>query len=506
MRRFLILSALLLAALPARARTIEVSLGGTYPNLEAAAAVAVPGDTIMFHAGIYPGGEYVENLQGSVDKWITITGEFGDNVTIRGGTNAWQLTDPAYVRIQNFKFEGQTGNGLNIDDGGSPETPAHHVIIEVCNWPSINATGNNDMLKISGLDSFTIRSCTFYNGSPGGSLIDMVGCHNGMITENHFENGGSNSIQAKGGTRYIRIERNFFVDGGLRTINIGGSTGIPYFRPIDANYEASDILVYSNHFLRSQAPIAYVGAVHCHVVNNTIYGPEKWAIRILQETTDARFLQCGDNSFVNNIVYVTNAAASPTINIGPNTRPETFTFRNNLWYNESNPNWPGPNLPAPETGGIIGSDPMFVGGIAFGRNVSLLPGSPAIGAGYPVAEPLLDYYGYPFSTPRSIGAIEGSNPPVSVDPISPIPSSSLQLLPNPSPGDAVAHFTLAAAEQVEVALWDVEGGMVRLLHSGRLTAGAHGIPLAGVQLPPGVYLLRLRRAQGTETLRAVVVR
>ena len=56
------------------------------------------------------------------------------------------------------------------------------------------------------------------------------------------------------------------------------------------------------------APVAFVGAVNSQVVNNTIYRPGRWALRILQETTDSNFLEVGDNSFRNNIVVIDGTA------------------------------------------------------------------------------------------------------------------------------------------------------------------------------------------------------
>jgi hypothetical protein len=498
-----ILLALLPAWLPIYARTIDVSLGGTYPNLEAAAAIAEPGDTILFHPGVYAGGQYVENLQGRADAWITITGTTPGSAVVRAGTNGWQLPDAAYLRIRQITFEQQSGNGLNLDDAGSFETPAHHLILDSCIIRDINATGNNDLLKMSGIDSFEVRNCQFSFGSPGGSMIDMVGCHHGIFERNIFQNGGSNSIQAKGGTSDIRIQRNYFYHGGSRTLNIGGSTGLAFFRPQGINYEAANIKVYSNIFQGSEAPIAFVGAVHCEVVNNTIYLPTKWAIRILQETTEASFLQCGYKSFINKIICVVVAADSPTLNIGGNTRPESFTFSNNLWFHTTNGGWGGPNLPVAETNGITGRDPLFLDVAT--SNLRLYPASPAIKAGADVAEPTHDYFGNPFNTPRSIGAMEGDVPSTSVAQM-PLPDAALHLIPNPSSGDAVARFTLPHADDIELALCDATGRVVRLLHSGRLAAGTYGIPLAGTGLPPGNYLLRLRGTKGTETVRAVVVR
>lgn len=387
------------------ATTLHVGPGQSFETLEEATDIAVPGDTILVHEGIYNGGIYVEALQGTPGEWIRILPAPGESVIFNGGSNAWQFTDAAYVHISGFIFEHQTGNGLNFDDGGSYDTPAHHVLFENCTFRDINASGNNDLMKLSGLDSFEIRNCLFINGSPGGSGIDMVGCHDGIIQNCRFENLGSNSIQAKGGTSNIRIEANFFQNGGLRTLNLGGSTGLQFFRPIDAAYEAAELKVYSNIFIGSEAPVAFVGSINCEVVNNTIYLPGKWVMRILQETVDeTRFPPCGYNTFRNNIIYIDNQV-NVEVNIGPNTAPETFTFSNNLWFHSQDQNWSGPVLPAADANSIVGQDPLFADVLAADFNIE--EESPAIGTGFDVLQPEMDYEGEVFLTPRSIGAYEG---------------------------------------------------------------------------------------------------
>jgi hypothetical protein len=382
-------------------RLLEVGVGKQYANLQAAAAVAIAGDTILINAGTYAGGAYIENLKGTPEAWITIK---GNGVALfNGGSQAFHLTDPAYVRIEGLTFDAQTGNGVNIDDGGTYDSPAHHIVINLCEWKGMNASGNNDELKMSGVDDFVVSNCIFSNGAAGGSLVDMVGCHNGVFENNIFVHGGSNSIQAKGATKDIVIRRNSFVFGGQRAINIGGSTGLSFFRPLGTLYEASDIKVYSNIFEGAMAPIAFVGAVNCEVVNNTIVRPERWAIRILQETTEPGFLPCGNNTFRNNIVI--HNSAQPAINIGGNTAPETFTFSNNLWFNPDNASWGGPNTPVSEPGSLVNVDPLI------GQQLNALPAnSPAIGKGMNVNEPAHDFNGKQFTSPRSIGAVEGSVP------------------------------------------------------------------------------------------------
>ncbi len=140
-------------------QTLEIGPGKPYTTLEQAAQVALPGDTLLLSAGVHSGGMYIADLQGLPDSWIIIRGKPGAGTTILGGTNAIQFTDPAYLIIEELTFREQTGNGLNIDDGGSYSTPAHHILIRHCVFEDINATGNNDLLKLSGLDSFEIKTC-----------------------------------------------------------------------------------------------------------------------------------------------------------------------------------------------------------------------------------------------------------------------------------------------------------------------------------------------------------
>lgn len=457
MRIITTLFILLAITIHASAFTLHVGSGYPYSTLDLGAAVAVPGDTILVHSETYSGGLFIADLQGTESEWIHILVAPGGTVIFNGGTNAWQFTDAAYLEIRGFIFEHQTGNGLNFDDGGSYETPAHHILFADCTFRNISASGNNDLLKLSGLDDFEITNCIFMNGAAGGSGIDMVGCHDGLIKNCSFENLGSNSIQAKGGTRNIEITRNFFKNGGARAVNLGGSTGLPFFRPLDAAYESADLKVYANIFIGSEAPIAYVGTINTEVVNNTIYLPTKWMLRILQETVDPdRFASCGNNTFRNNIIYL-DERSSVECNIGPNTAPETFTFSNNLWFHVDDAGWPGPDLPVADSDNIVGQDPLFAD--QDNDDFSILEGSPAIGSGYAVTNPALDYYGYSFLNPRSIGAFEGgmftgANNPENNS------AFNLKVWPNPTNRFLQIDFEGLQPEKVIIQLQTLSGQIV----------------------------------------------
>ena len=388
------------------AHTLHVGIGQTYSNLHDAATEAKAGDIIIIHNGIYTEREDISNLNGEVDNPIIIYAAEEGKVIYSGQSEAWHLSSCSNLFIYGFVFENQTANGVNIDDSGNFDNSTFNITIKNCVFKDMHANGNNDMLKLSGLDDFTIENCLFENGSAGGSGIDMVGCHKGKIFKNSFDNMGSNCIQAKGGSQFITITQNNFKDGGMRTLNLGGSTGLAYFRPQDATFEAADIDVHSNVFIGSWSPIAFVGSVRVKVVNNTFYKPTNWVFRILQETVDtSRFLPCGKNEFSNNIIYFGNSL-NRVVNIGPNTNPESFTISNNLWYDYQDDNFSGPNLPVEEPNAIIQQDPKFIDVDSYDFN--LRNDSPAIAKGKTSTAPELDFKDKYYKEICSLGAFENN--------------------------------------------------------------------------------------------------
>ncbi|MBP6236364.1 MAG: T9SS type A sorting domain-containing protein [Saprospiraceae bacterium] len=454
---------------------IPVGANYTYKVLNEAFMIATPGDSIICHDLIIQGGLSVSNLSGTADKWIYIMAASGKTVTIQGGSNSIQFSDCAYLQIEGFTIQGQIGNGMNIDDAGTFNSPTHHIKIKECVFQNINATGNNDLLKLSGLDNFEIVSCIFKNGAVGGSGIDMVGCHSGVIAENYFENMGSNSIQAKGGTSDIQILRNRFENGGARALNLGGSTGLSFFRPQNATSEAENIQVIANVIKGSEASVAFVGCRNVSVSNNTILFPKKWVIRILQETVDvSRFLPCGNNLFYNNIVVVNNDV-NTEVNIGPDTAPATFNFTKNLWYKITNIGWQGPNLPGNVSGQII-KDPKF----EVGSDVVLSADSPAISAGQSYTFPAKDIFGNIFSNPPSLGAYEAKPVVSSTD------DKNIYANIYPNPFDEFLNFEFSDDGIRNISIINMDGKMVKNVISCEQDS-----TIDARDLKPGMYLISI---------------
>ncbi len=326
-------------------------------ELEAALKAAKAGTTILIAPGAYAGGISVRDLAGQEGQPIVIAGANPNQPPVfRGGNTGWHLIDPAHIELRDIIIEGSRANGLNIDDGGTAESPAEHVVLSGLQVRRIGPKGNRDGIKLSGVRHFRVEHCEINEWGSGGSAIDMVGCHDGVIADLQFKNGldTANGVQAKGGSSGIAVRRCRFNEAGGRAVNLGGSTGLDYFRPKDATWEAKDLVVEDCLFSGSMAPVAFVGVDGAIFRGNTIIQPQRWVARILQETTDKRFVPCRNGKFEQNMVMFQSDAIRTAVNVGANTSPETFQFSENVWVCRDRPEASRRviRLPVKEIGGL----------------------------------------------------------------------------------------------------------------------------------------------------------
>jgi hypothetical protein len=343
-----------------------------------ALAEAAPGTTILLASGTYAGGFHRANLRGEPGRPIIIAAADPKQPPVfRDGNNGIHLSNPAHVELQNLVFTQLKQNGLNIDDGGATAKPesAHHLSFRGLKISDIGGDGNNDGIKLSGLWDFKVVDCVIERwGTKGGSAIDMVGCHRGTIERNTIrhnnpEPGNCTGVQSKGGSSEIVIQANRFEHAGGRAVNVGGSTGLPFFRPAltagGQHAEARNIRVEGNRFVGGMAPVAFVGVDGAVVRFNTIERPARWALRILQENKGADFVASRNGQFTDNVI-VFEAAKAPdgNVNIGAGTAPETFVFARNWWYCSDQPERSRPKLPTAEIDGVYGRPPAEAAGKA----------------------------------------------------------------------------------------------------------------------------------------------
>ncbi len=383
------------------------SMGSPLDTIERAASMATPGTRILVAAGTY-GPIRLDGLAGADGQPIAIVADGDVTLDAGGSGTVVAMTDPQWVVLEGFTLRGAGVHGMNIDDGGSYDTPAHHLILRDLTVPGAGSGGNNDCIKMSGVDDFWILGSDV-SACDRGEGVDMVGCHRGVIAGNHFHDVVGTAVQAKGGSADTLIHGNRFTDIPNRGVNAGGSTGLEFFRPIDAPYEAARLRIVANVFERvgtaGDGTVAFTGCDGCVVANNTILDPQTWVARILQETVDARFVPSRNGLFVNNVIVLDTGSIRTFVNVGGNTAPETFTFGNNLWYaTDQGPGWGGPTLsdgiPA-ETGSVVQMDPGLDG---MGRPSAGSPVS-GIGRALPFPQPP-DHDGRCYGDPPSAGAFE----------------------------------------------------------------------------------------------------
>ena len=396
--------------------TGDGSAANPYRTIGRGVQATTPGTAIRIHAGVYAARVNITDLNGTVDAPIWIGGAPGEaKPIIENVSEGMHLTRVHYVIVHDLEVRNTSDNGINTDDGGeyANADATRHVIFRNLYIHHVGSGGNQDCLKLSGVNDYYVLNSefAFCGGGSSGSGIDHVGCHGGLIVGNYFHDLSANAVQTKGGSENIEIRANRMVTSGERAVNIGGSTGFQYFRPplstTQPNFEARNIRVIANIIEGSVAPLAFVGAVDSLAANNTIVNPTNWLIRILQETTTSgsyQFLACANNTVANNLFYFDRSDLSTYVNIGPNTAPTTFVFANNLWYAHNNPAQSQPNLPVTETNGIVGQNPRLVN--PAGGDYHLQSTSPAVAQGRPLSSVTTDYDGASYNNPPSIGAFE----------------------------------------------------------------------------------------------------
>jgi len=357
----------------------------TRQELVAAVAAARPGARIEVAGGEYAGGLEFAKLCGEAGRPIVIAGADAKNAPrFVGGGCGLHLVDPRFVELRDLRFEGATGNGVNIDDGGVADAAARGIVLRGLRVADVGPRGNHDALKVSGLTGFVVEDCVVERwGISGGSGIDMVGCRDGVVQRCTFRHDadanatGGSGVQMKGGSSGVVVRGCEFHDAGSRAVNLGGSTGMEFFRPPLAawrgteKWEAKDLVVEGNLFVGSDAAVAFVGVDGAVVRCNTFVEPRRWVVRILQETREPGFVPCRRGVFESNLVVFRSSWSSGGVNVGDATAADTFGFAKNWWWCVDRPERSEPQLPVREKGGTCGVDPKL------GKDWRLGAGSPA---------------------------------------------------------------------------------------------------------------------------------
>lgn len=351
---------------------------------------AKPGDVIRIAAGTYRGGIELRGINGTQSAPVRlIAADPKKPPIVEGGGSGLHVTQCSFLVIDGLHLRGATGNGINVDDGGAERPASRGIVLRNLVVTDVGPKGNRDGIKLSGLDDFAVEDCRVERWGSGGSGIDMVGCHDGAISGCVFQRDPadkegmqqSNGVQMKGGSARLVVRRCLFKNAGGRAVNLGGSTGKEYFRPLGAEHEARDLTVEDCQFIGGMAPVAFVGVDGATVRYNTIYRPGRWVLRILQESRGPEFVPSRNGVFANNIIVFRSDEVVEAVNIGPGTSPESFTFADNAWFCADRPDQSQRRirLPVAEQNGTYGTDPRLAD-VARDR-LDVRPDSPVRNAG-----------------------------------------------------------------------------------------------------------------------------
>jgi hypothetical protein len=201
------------------------------------------GDVVRIAPGDYPGGHFVRG----VDALTIEALDPAEPPRFVGHQTGWQFSRCEGLTVRRLIFSGQRANGVNLDDGGERAQPVKGITLEHLEIRDVGPAGNHDGIKCSGLDGLTIRNCVITGW--GGQGIDLVGCHHSRIERCQLIGKpgftATAGIQLKGGSSDIVVEHCRFQNAGERPLNLGGSTGLEFFRPAGAKYEARNLTVRS---------------------------------------------------------------------------------------------------------------------------------------------------------------------------------------------------------------------------------------------------------------------
>jgi hypothetical protein len=377
------------------------SAGNPYRSIAGALAKAQPGDLVEVAAGTYDcSNTYVDSAtgaaQGTLEHPIWVRGDAGAvfdcGDPANGTSGGLTLIGAKYVVIEGIEFRNAGGHILHVF-GQSRGVLFRKVFAHRAGLACLKASQSDEILVEDSELADAGLSADAGKSEGSGQIADYVGVHASYLVRskvhgavgNGAGSGPNVAIQYKGGSSDIVIAQNDIGAAGI-AVHLGGGTGGPYFDPQDADYEGKNIVAYAN-VVRGPMNVAFaaLGCHQCAVYNNTVYAPiGSQAIRALPGSTPSGApSHTVDLTVKNNLFYFAGGVPQDLFNATPEDQAG-IVQGHNLFFA------PGKPVDSIYTdvavvgtpGVIVDQDPMLA---APPDDVHLSPGSPAIGAGEPIA-------------------------------------------------------------------------------------------------------------------------
>jgi len=136
-------------------------------DIAVALGQATPGTRVRTAAGTYGAVGSIASLHGTARAPIARVGDGEVVIDAAGKAAGMHLADPRYVVIEGLAIRNAVPHGLNIDDGGSYDSPASHIVLRDVPFRRIGDGGNNDCLKMSGVEHFYVERSRFAGCNQG---------------------------------------------------------------------------------------------------------------------------------------------------------------------------------------------------------------------------------------------------------------------------------------------------------------------------------------------------
>ncbi len=326
----------------------------TSASLRNAFNAAQPGDRILMAPGTYTDTMYVDGTTGGTpDKPIIICAQDPLNPPVFNlGPGKMFMTD----HVSNFVIDGlvlKTADAIN----GIQIAWGQNVVLKNFKQIDTGTAVGNSAIKFSVCTNFLMYNMEAVRW--GDSGVDMVACAKGLMMNNHMTNSNINSnngFQAKGGSFNIGEYNNVLKDCGNRVLNMGQSTGAPYFYQGNYGWECYDSVAMGNKLIGCTYPLSYSNANNIRFDYNTVVGPKNALLRILSESTAATN-PSSNGSYSHNLVQY--GSLYEYVNMGSNTNPGSFTFDGNYWYRTTNPAGSIPPLVGTQINNVGGTNPQL---------------------------------------------------------------------------------------------------------------------------------------------------
>jgi hypothetical protein len=377
------------------------SMGTPFGTIAQALKAAQPGDHVNVAAGTYDCADtYVDGTAGAARGtmaapiWVSAAAgavvDCGDPT--QGATSALQLHGVSYLVVEGLELRNASGHVLHVD-GQSTGVLFKGVFAHRAGLACLKASQSDDVsvegseLADSGLSADLAAS------NASGQILDYVGVHGAHVSRSKLHGAAGNgagsaanvAAQFKGGSHDVVFAEND-VAGAYTAVNLGGSTGAQFFDPPDADYEGKNLVAYAN-VVRGPMSVAFaaMGCHACAVYNNTVDAEiDHQAIRALPGN-----LPGGGASHTvglevtNNLFVFTGALPQDLFNAGAEEMVGITQASNLFFAGGAKIASIFSDVPVVGTPGVVvDQDPKLT---APPGDVHLGAGSPAIGAGKPVA-------------------------------------------------------------------------------------------------------------------------